>query len=345
VTQDWKRINAHLITLNVKLFESCGKVQWLDGANVRPNYMSPNSFPWRYSLADRKWERKGHPHYRQQDSPQKLEDGAKSMTSWLQSLFDNSIVKENEKLRGHMFDVCDDCTEWQMQPLYTFEDSLPGNFVLFKFEWIADQTVDTVGTAEATEFFLGTSPLDIVPIALAMGLSKIRTDAFDYEERVDNPAAYVAKGPMSRYSPARTYADPSRLFAECAPQDAIDKMQELCEENAACIRTYLRCRGFRKNETMVNQRSWDTCFKPSEFRIEELWLSVGEAQDTAKAVSYFMVPKEMTCCKTAEAIQNGKDGLPHVMFNNDSLKRFHPDPENRWAVNAWDTRNAYAIEY
>ena len=128
-------------------------------------------------------------------------------------------------------------------------------------------------------------------------------------------------------------------------QDAIDIMQELCEENAACIRTYLRCRGFRKNETMVNQRSWDTCFKPSEFRIEELWLSVGEAQDTAKAVSYFMVPKEMTCCKTAEAIRNGKDGLPHVMFNNDSLKRFHPDPENRWAVNAWDTRNAYAIEY
>ena len=109
---------------------------------------------------------------------------------------------------------------------------------MFKFQWIAEQTVDTVGTAGATEFFLGTSPLDIVPIALGTGLSKIRTNAFDYEECVDSPAAYVVKAPMSKYSRARMYADPSRLFAECAPQDALDKMRELCDGNAACMRTY-----------------------------------------------------------------------------------------------------------
>jgi hypothetical protein len=134
------------------------------------------------------------------------------------------------------------------------------------------------------------------------------------------------------------------MFAECAPQDALDKMQELCDDNAACMRTYLKCRGFRENANTVNQR-WGNCFKSSEFRIEELWISMGEAQDTAKAVSYFIVPKEMHCCKTKEAIECSKDGRPHVMFHNDSLKRFHPNPEHRWAVNAWDTRNAYAIEY
>lgn len=60
VNQDWTRINAHLIRLNVPLFITTGQVQWLDGANVRPNGMSPNSFPWRYSLAARQWEVKSH---------------------------------------------------------------------------------------------------------------------------------------------------------------------------------------------------------------------------------------------------------------------------------------------
>ena len=243
-----------------------------------------------------------------------------------------------------MFDVCDECEEWIMQPISRFEESLPGNFVMFKFQWTAYQTVDTVGTEEATEFFLGTSPMDIVPIALNGGLSKIRTQAFDHEDRVDSPAAYVAKGPMSKYSKARDYADPSRLFAECAPQDSLDRMKELSDGNAACMRTYLKCRGFKKSET-VNHRNWGTCFKSSEFRIDEMWISLGEAQDTAKAVSYFAVPKEMTCCKTDKATEHIMQGMPYTVFHNDSLKRFHPDPENRWAVYAWDKRNAYAIEY
>ena len=150
------------------------------------------------------------------------------MSRWLQSLLDNNNAKHKEAGQ-HMFDVCDGGEEWIIQPICRFEDSPPGNFVLFKFQWTAAQTVDTVGTAEATEFFFGISPLDVVPIALATGLSKIRTNAFDHEDRVDSPAAYVVKGPMSKYSRARVYADPSRLFAECAPQDALDKMQELSD--------------------------------------------------------------------------------------------------------------------
>ena len=124
-----------------------------------------------------------------------------------------------------------------MKPISRFKDSSQGNCVLYKFHWIAEQEFDTVGTAEATEFFHGTSSLDIVPIALGKGLSKIQLNVFDYEDRVDSPAAYVAKAPMSKNSKARMFADPSRLFAECASQDALDKMQELCDGNAACIRT------------------------------------------------------------------------------------------------------------
>ena len=111
--------------------------------------LAPNSFPWRYSLAERKWEKKGHAHYRRQDSPEKLKAGAGAISRWIQSLLDNNIAKQMEEGQ-HMFDVDDDGEEWQMQPICKFEDSLPGNFVLFKFQWIVPQTADTVGTAKAT---------------------------------------------------------------------------------------------------------------------------------------------------------------------------------------------------
>ena len=62
-------------------------------------------------------------------------------------------------------------------------------------------------------------------------------------------------------------------------------------------------------------------------------------------MSYFTVPTEMKCCTTRGAMDHKNDGRPYVMFHNDSLKRFHPDPDNRWAANTWDTRNAYAIQY
>ena len=144
-----------------------------------------------------------------------------------------------------MYDVCADGDEWILTPINRFQDSWAGNFVLFKFRWNAPQYVKEVSDkVEVTEIFHGTSPQAVVPIALAHGLSALREDAGNHvESHIAEAVTYFAPGPMSKESWARRYADPSRLFADCSPQDAFDKVNELSASNAACIRMYFKCSG------------------------------------------------------------------------------------------------------
>ena len=90
----------------------------------------------------------------------------------------------------------------------------------------------------------------------------------------------------------------------------------------------------------------EICFGPGMYRIKELWITVGEPQNTAKAVSYFAVPETMTCLETKEVIDARVDGKPIFMFENDSLNMIHPAPLHRWTAKTWNpTNSSPGIQY
>ena len=90
----------------------------------------------------------------------------------------------------------------------------------------------------------------------------------------------------------------------------------------------------------------EMCFGPGMFKIKELWITIGEPQNTAKAVSYFAVPEKMMCCETDEAVDASVDGKPLIMFDNDSLNMIHPGPMHRWTAKTWNpTHSSPPIQY
>jgi len=356
--QKWEYINAHMITLNVPYYVEHNLVQWLDGANVRPNAMCPHRFPMRHSLRERKGEKLGQAGYAVQDTPEKITEAVIAMYLWVNQLYVKGFIDQVASSMN-MYDVCagteagesnyadasliDD--EWTLKPIKWIQDSKEGNFVLFKFGWTAEQDINRQPQGvEVTEIFHGTSPLTVVPIALARGLTALREDDGNHvESHIAEAATYFAPGPMSRNNWSRRYADPSRLFADCDPQSAVHKVDELSADNAACIRVYFKCVGFGPkipNKSKGQKDNMEICFGPGMYRIKELWITVGEPQNTAKAVSYFAVPETMTCLETKEVIDARVDGKPIFMFENDSLNMIHPAPMHRWTATTWNPINS-----
>ena len=155
---------------------------------------------------------------------------------------------------------------------------------------------------------------------------------------------------MTKDSWSRLYADPSRFFKDdCSPTDANAKVEELSASNAACIRVYFKCSGFGPkilNKSPGQKSNMEICFGPGNVRIDELWITVGEPQNTAKAVAYYSVPERMMCCETTEAIASMRGGKPHVMFENDSLNVIHNEPFKRWTAKTWNpTHHSPPIQY
>ena len=349
--QNWDYVNAHLITLNVPYYVKHNLVQWLDGSNVRPNYMCPNVFPWRHSRKERKWEKEGHASYKTQDSPEKIAEAVGPMTIWTDQLWKFGFIDQRPS-PDNMYDVCTDAGTWTMTPIKRFEESWAGNFILFKHKWNAKQDVNEISDrVEITEVFHGTSPQTVVPIALAHGLSALREDDGNHvESHIAEAATYFAPAPMTKDSWSRLYADPSRLFKDdCSPMDADAKVEELSASNAACIRVYFKCSGFGPkilNKSPGQKSNMEICFGPGNVRIDELWITVGEPQNTAKAVAYYSVPERMMCCETTEAIASMGGGKPHVMFENDSLNVIHNEPFKRWTAKTWNpTHLSPPIQY
>jgi len=251
--QKLEYVNAHMITLNVPYYVEHNLVQWLDGSNVRPNSMCPNRFPMRHSLKARKGEKLGQAGYADQDTPEKISEAVDAMSLWTNQLYVRGFIDQTAP-STNMYDVCADteagesnyaaasltANEWTLTPINRIQESRAGNFVLFKFGWTAEQDVKRLpDRVEVTEIFHGTSPLAVVPIALARGLTALREDDGNHvESHIAEAATYFAPGPMSKNSWARLYADPSRLFADCDPQSAFRKVDKLSANNAACIRVY-----------------------------------------------------------------------------------------------------------
>jgi hypothetical protein len=341
--QKWDYVNAHLITMNVPYYVEHNQIQWLDGSNVRPNFMCPNIFPWRHSLKDRKWEKVGHSSYAAQDTPEKIEEAVVALSFWTDQLWKLGFIDQRPSPEN-MYDVCTDDGAWTMSRIKRFHESWTGNFVLFKHQWNATQYVkDVSDRVDVTEIFHGTSPQAVVPIALAHGLSALREDAGNHvESHIAEAATYFAPGPMKASSLARGYASPSRFFKDdCSPMEAFAKVDELSASNAACVRVYFKCSGLGpkiKNKSAGQKNNTEICFGPGNSRIDELWITVGEPQDTANAVSYFTVPERMMCCETAEAVDAMSPyGKPHTMFENDSLNVIHQEPFKRWTAKTWNT--------
>ena len=125
-------------------------------------------------------------------------------------------------------------------------------------------------------------------------------------------------------------------------------MTVLSNGNAACIRTYLKCSCFGTrvpSKSPAQKRGEEICFGPAKTKIEELWVTIGEEQNTHKAVSYFAVPEVMTCYQSDEAIDHMTNGKPLFRFYNDSLIRHHDGPYNRWTATCWITKNDSSIQY
>ena len=152
---------------------------------------------------------------------------------------------------------------------------------------------------------------------------------------------------MSRSSYARLYANPSRLMKECSPKDALKKIEELSNANASCIRVYFKCTGYGAkiaNSSNAQKSKRETCFGPGKSTIDELWITVGEIQDTDKAVSYFSVPRKITCTDSERAKIDRRNRVPHLMYENDSLRRFQVEPFHRWSATNWNPKK-WAIQY
>jgi hypothetical protein len=75
-----------------------------------------------------------------------------------------------------------------------------------------------------------------------------------------------------------------------------------------------------------------------------LWISIGEKQDTEKAVSYFAIPENITCTDTDEAKQYLQREEPYFVYKNDSLRRVQQEHWHRWTITEWNPKK-WAIQY
>jgi hypothetical protein len=234
---------------------------------------------------------------------------------------------------------------------YEQSDIPKGNFLLLKFKWNGPQDDLRITEAEKlkpTMMFHGTTPDTIVPIALARGLVTLtEKDGPHTESHIDEAAAYFAPGDMSKNSHARLYASPSRLFKDGQEDDCLSKINELSKDNASTIRVYLKCTGYGDkiaNSSEAQKKKHEICFGPGKFTIDELWITIGEKQDTEKAVSYFAMPEKITCTDTDEAKQHLERKEPYFVYVNDSLRRVQSEPWHRWTVTEWNPKK-WAIQY
>ena len=351
---DWSKINAHLIRLNVELFNAHGIAQWLDGANIRPNMMYPNKFGWRHSIVKRKWE---HCADMRHNTLEKMQLALPGVNAWLDLLRSEGVIAEvcNESNSHGVMMTADG--SWVLH-----DDRAPevwsapaGAFQLWKIKWTAPQYpewTEPVDGEEVTKMFHGTTADALVPMALAGGIAALAGDDSTTASHIEDPCAYFAPAPMHKHNMAREYAIPGRIierdFLDLDDAQVTEIAEHMSANHAATVRVYLHCTGKGPKvrcSSKAQKKDHEVCFAPGNFTINELWITIGEPKDTGRAVACFTVPQYMTCMQTDEAKEHRMQRKPYYRFKNDSLTLWHPAPWHRWTSAAWCPDKQWAIQY